>query len=104
VLRLAQEGLTNVAKHAGPAARVRLCAELVDGGVRVEVRDHGDESGAGTWLGRSGLGLGMVGMRERVELLGGTLRAGPEGAGWCLSALLPAGDSPQKSRPVGSLW
>jgi signal transduction histidine kinase len=99
VLRLAQEGLTNVAKHAGADARVRLRAELVDDGVLVEVHDDG--GGARVALGRSGHGL--TGMQERVALLGGTLRAGPDGTGWLLSAHLPARLPAGEARPVGTL-
>ncbi|MBF8186945.1 two-component sensor histidine kinase [Nonomuraea sp. K274] len=84
VLRLAQEGLANVAKHAGPSARVRLCVRLIEGGaVRVDVIDDGTGAPA------RGAGYGLIGMRERVSLLGGRLEAGPVEFGWRLSAVLP---------------
>jgi signal transduction histidine kinase len=98
VLRLAQEGLTNVAKHVGADAKVWLRAELVDGGVLVEVRDDG--GGSHPTLGRSGHGL--IGMRERVELLGGTLHAGRDGTGWLLSARLPVHLPADDAPPVGT--
>lgn len=89
VLRLVQEGLTNVAKHAGQGARVWLEVRITDPDtVTVEVRDDG---GAGrTEAAPYGLGQGLIGMRERVELLGGELDVGPVGGGWRLAATLPA--------------
>jgi len=86
--RIVQEALTNVVKHAGPAhaaVRVRygedqLALEIVDDGVGTSGPDAP----------RSGHGL--VGMRERVALFGGTLRTGPqEGRGYRVQALLPYG-------------
>jgi signal transduction histidine kinase len=87
--RIVQEGLTNAMKHAaGSEVLVRL-------GVRanvleVEVRDRG--STAPSPLATSGAGLGLAGMRERVEALGGILEAGPVHAGgWRLRARFPLG-------------
>ncbi|MCP2339097.1 sensor histidine kinase [Actinomadura rupiterrae] len=85
VLRLVQEGMTNVVKHAGPGAAVRLeVAADEQGRVRVELANDlpGGASAAGA-------GHGLPGMRERVELAGGTLAVGPSGDGWRLAALLP---------------
>ncbi|MGI5150176.1 sensor histidine kinase [Plantactinospora sp. CA-294935] len=88
VLRLVQEGLTNVAKHAGTRARVSAAVRMTaDGDVRVEVCDDGGEDP--TEAASYGLGLGLAGMRERVEILGGRLAAGPADRGWRLHALLP---------------
>lgn len=95
VLRLIQEGLANVAKHAGPAAHARLSVRQAENGVRLELCDDGGEPGTG---GSQGTGAGprhgLVGMRERVELLGGVLQVGADGPGWRLSALLPAATEP----------
>jgi signal transduction histidine kinase len=67
VFRTAQEGLTNVCKHAG-ASTVRLVLDYGDAGhVRLEVRDDG--SGAAP----AGGGFGLVGLRERAARLGGRL-------------------------------
>ncbi|MBK1788216.1 sensor histidine kinase [Prauserella cavernicola] len=88
VLRLVQEGLTNVAKHAGSAAHVWLTAELDGGHVRLEIADDGDGVPSDTGSAEH-TGHGLTGMRERVALLGGTLRAGPEGTGWRLKVHLP---------------
>ncbi|WP_250007319.1 sensor histidine kinase [Actinoplanes sp. M2I2] len=87
VLRLTQEALTNVAKHAGAGARARLRVAVEDGDVAWEVSDDG---GAGPVRPAPGGGHGLTGMRERVEVLGGTLAAGPEGAGWRVATVLPA--------------
>lgn len=87
VVRVVQEGLTNVLRHApGAAAVVRLADDR--SGVLVSVTDDGP----GTAPGRSGFGL--VGMRERLTVFGGSLSAGPgpEG-GFVLEARLPAGAS-----------
>ena len=90
VLRLTQEGLTNVAKHAGPAAKARLRVTMVDGAVHWEIIDDG----AGVRPADAEPGHGLTGMRERVEVLGGTLAAGPAGTGWRLQTVLPAGVRP----------
>jgi signal transduction histidine kinase len=90
VLRLTQEGLTNVAKHAGPAARARLCVTMVDDAVHWEITDDG----GGARPADAEPGHGLTGMRERVEVLGGTLAAGPESTGWRLQTVLPSGGRP----------
>jgi signal transduction histidine kinase len=89
VLRLAQEGLTNVAKHAGAAARVSMTVRLSDAGeLSMEIRDDGGDGRpeAASY----GLGQGLIGLRERMHLLGGRLEAGPVDGGWRLAAVLPA--------------
>ncbi|MFI7281415.1 sensor histidine kinase [Micromonospora chersina] len=89
VLRLTQEALTNVAKHAGTAARARLAVAVVDDAVHWEVSDDG--RGSVPAAVPAGGGHGLTGMRERVEVLGGRLEAGPTGAGWRVRTVLPAG-------------
>ncbi len=88
VYRLVQEGLTNTLKHGGPgaAADVRLEYGLRD--LTVYVCDDGQ--GPAGWPGRDGTGQGLLGMRERVELHGGTLsvRARATG-GFELKATIP---------------
>ncbi|GAA1401554.1 sensor histidine kinase [Catellatospora coxensis] len=86
LLRLTQEGLANVARHAGTAARARLSIRLGGELVAFELRDFGGPVSAG----QAGGGHGLVGLRERVEVLGGRLQAGPADAGWLLRASLPA--------------
>jgi signal transduction histidine kinase len=87
VLRLTQEALTNVAKHAGPAARADLRVEVQDGDVLWSVTDDGGGVVPGL---PSGGGHGLTGMRERVEVLGGQLTAGPAAGGWRVETVLPA--------------
>ena len=67
--RIVQEALTNVAKHAG-AGRVSIVVTRRRGGVTAVVEDDGRGFGAGETRGD---GLGLVGMKERVALLGGRL-------------------------------
>jgi signal transduction histidine kinase len=84
--RIVQESLTNVARHAESAKHVGITLERADGSYRVEVRDDGTGGGA---AGESG-GRGVLGMRERAELLGGHLSAGPaNGGGFVVAASIP---------------
>jgi signal transduction histidine kinase len=91
VYRIVQEALTNVLKHAGPA-RAAVTVNCADDAVMIEVADDGRENPvAGAHAGRHGL----VGMRERVAVFGGELRAGPEpGGGFAVRARLPLHDRP----------
>jgi signal transduction histidine kinase len=86
VYRLAQEALTNALRHARNASRVEI--RVVEGGgrLRLRVTDDGRTDPARP----AGRGFGLLGMTERVQLLGGTLHAGPapEG-GWTVDAELP---------------
>jgi signal transduction histidine kinase len=93
VLRLTQEALTNVAKHAGPAARARLRVDVVDGDVHWEVADDGGGPGRLAEAPPPGGGHGLTGMRERVSVLGGELSAGPYDGGWRVRTVLPAAGS-----------
>ena len=78
--RVVQEGLTNALRHGSGDATVTL---EVDDAVCVEVRN-----GMGA-RSEEGSGRGLLGMRERVHLFGGTLHAGQEGDVWVLRASLP---------------
>lgn len=87
VLRLVQESLTNTRKHAASVSSVDVALSSGDGVLRLFVADDGVASGVP--VGGSG-GYGLVGMRERVELLGGTFSAGRrEPTGWTVRAELP---------------
>ena len=92
--RVVQEALVNTRRHAAGAA-VRVEVDWSGAGVRVAVRDTGPAGAAvGVPEPRVGDGgNGLLGMRERVRLAGGTLRVGstPDG-GWLVEASLPAGD------------
>jgi signal transduction histidine kinase len=87
--RIVQEALTNVRKHAGPRAKATVDVDFGDRALTVRVSDNG--RGAMTLVGeRSGSGHGVVGMRERVAVCGGTLQSGPRiGGGWAVTATLP---------------
>ena len=84
--RIVQESMTNVLRHAG-ATRVHVRAELIDGSLSLRISDDGPGRPPGT--GRP-LGTGISGMRERAELLGGTLTAGRGPDGFTVQAQLPA--------------
>jgi signal transduction histidine kinase len=96
--RIVQEALTNVLKHAGPGAHSRVRLGSDSSGIVIEVLDDGrgatvlpgldpDDAGA--------RGHGIVGMRERARLLGGTLDARPRpGGGFSVVAHLPTGGEP----------
>lgn len=75
--RVIQESLTNVLKHAGRGARAVVDLMCSPSALLVRVTDDG----AGRATGDDGHGNGIVGMRERVEVLGGTLYAGPRAQG-----------------------
>ncbi|RKE21536.1 sensor histidine kinase [Streptomyces sp. TLI_171] len=89
VRRTAQEALTNARKHA-PGGRVAVRLAYLEGSVELTVRNSGAPRGADPMLGDSGSGYGLLGMRERAELLGGELLAGPEDGGWRVLLRVPA--------------
>jgi signal transduction histidine kinase len=86
ILRVAQEALTNVIKHA-PGASVRVALRVNDEAV-LEISDDGAAQALSELAG-SGSGAGVVGMRERAQALGGDLEAGPAGSGWRVLLRLP---------------
>jgi len=84
--RLAQESITNAARHARHATCIDVRVAGDEDCVRLTVRDDG-EAGAAA---RSPAGYGLAGMTERATLLGGTLEAGPDlDRGWTVTAVLP---------------
>ncbi|WP_370350768.1 sensor histidine kinase [Catenulispora sp. EB89] len=108
VYRIVQESLTNVLKHAGPGATAAVTVEPGRGSVRVSVLDDGrgpngatgltgstgstgPTGSAGPTRPASGAAHGIVGMRERVAIYSGTLRAGPgiNGGGFEVEAVIP---------------
>ena len=86
VYRTAQEALTNVARHSA-AERVELRLAYEPGGTRLVVEDSGPAVDGEASVGG---GYGLTGMRERAELLGGRLSAGPAGDGFRVELWLPA--------------
>jgi len=90
--RIVQEALTNTLRHAH-ATRAEVTVHFGAGAVEVEVRDDG--RGVPLVADVNGAGQGLVGMRERAALLGGTLEAGPlPGGGFRVHARLPLEASP----------
>jgi signal transduction histidine kinase len=86
IYRIAQESVTNAARHARNATRVDV--QVVGRGDQLvlTVVDDGDP----VTFDPADAGYGLLGMAERVKLLGGTLEAGPRPAGgWCIAATLP---------------
>jgi signal transduction histidine kinase len=87
--RIVQEALTNVVKHAGEA-RAQVTIGYRDQDILVEVTDDGPGVTAPTGDGRAEVGHGLIGMRERVQVFGGDLEAGPRpGGGFRVAARLP---------------
>ena len=85
--RVVQEALTNVLRHAPGATRADVDVAVDDHALLVTVSDDGPPVAA-----PGSTGLGLVGMRERVGVLGGTLDAGPSaGGGFRVRARLPLG-------------
>jgi signal transduction histidine kinase len=86
--RIIQESLTNVLKHAN-ATTVRVALAFQRTQLELEVSDDGSPA-AVTPLAAHGSGQGLIGMRERVKVFGGSISAGatPTG-GWTVHARLP---------------
>ncbi|KOV53706.1 chitinase [Streptomyces sp. AS58] len=87
--RIVQESLTNALKHAGPG-RVTVVLRRLDGSLSIVVSSaYGDREQPSV----PGSGAGLIGMRERTALLGGTFeagaRTGPDGGLWVVRATLP---------------
>ncbi|MEU5717129.1 sensor histidine kinase [Streptomyces sp. NPDC020403] len=90
--RIVQEALTNTRKHGGPDAGASVRLVYFDDGLGLLVEDDGRGAAHELYVdgGADGAGQGMIGMRERVGMVGGTLDAGPRpGGGFRISALLP---------------
>lgn len=86
--RIVQEALTNALKHSGASTRVAITRHRAS--VEVEVVNAGPDRAPNDRRPDDGCGHGLIGMRERVQLYGGTLHAGPlpEG-GFAVRAVLP---------------
>jgi len=86
VYRIVQEALTNTLKHADTDTRVHLAVLVRDDGLTIRVQDTGPATPSGP---PNEEGHGLVGMRERAALYGGTVSAGPAAAGgWSVEAVL----------------
>ena len=89
--RVAQEALTNVARHAR-ATEVELCIEKLAGAVRMKIKDNGRAfSVQRTFQAKKNGRLGLLGMRERVEMVGGrfTVESAP-GRGTTIQVQIPS--------------
>lgn len=87
--RIIQESVTNVVRHARGADMCRVTVDYGAGGLAIEVADRGRGDGS-----TSGMGYGLVGMRERVALLHGEFSAAPRpGGGFLVAARLPVPSS-----------
>jgi signal transduction histidine kinase len=90
VYRIVQEALTNAHKHA-PGSRVMVRVRYDPAEVRLEVCNSSPTRPVDAGLIGTGSGMGLATLRQRVELVGGTLRAGPApDGGFCVDATLPA--------------
>ena len=86
IYRLAQESITNALRHARDATTIEVTVTGDDKSAKVTVRDDGDARHTGS----KEPGFGLIGMGERVKLLGGSLETGPSPLrGWVVSAVLP---------------
>lgn len=86
VYRIVQESLTNTRKHGGPVAKATVALVYTEDCLVLRIADNG----RGVMAPGDGAGHGMVGMRERVNVFGGTLDAGPRaGGGYAVEAVLP---------------
>ncbi|WP_424937445.1 MULTISPECIES: sensor histidine kinase [Bacteria] len=95
VFRVVQEALTNALRHASAPTLVRVTVRVTEDDVHAEIQDDGERA---TTRGEDvPIGRGLVGMRERAALYGGTLEAGPvagtraAGRGWRVRLALPGG-------------
>ena len=96
--RIVQESLTNVVRHANATTAVVTLAEA-DGRYTVTIRDNGVADTHSRGAVSEG-GRGLLGMRERAELLGGKLEAGRQpGGGFLVSATIPKRSNPNEESP-----
>jgi signal transduction histidine kinase len=90
LFRVAQEALTNIARHAA-ASEVRMSISKVSGAIRMEIDDNGKSFDVkGALLAKNPKRLGLLGMRERIEMVGGRLTvASSAGRGTTVCAEIP---------------
>jgi signal transduction histidine kinase len=99
LFRVAQEALTNVVRHAG-ANRVAVALTLAGGGCRMVIQDNGKSFPVQrTLLAREGRCLGLLGMRERLEMVGGSFAvASQSGQGTTITARIPLATAAEPAR------
>jgi signal transduction histidine kinase len=98
VFRIVQEALTNTLKHAGPRATARVRLHYGDDAIEIRVTDDGRGAAARD----DGHGHGLAGMRERIAIYGGDVRAGPRpGGGFEVVARIPVGEDASDENALG---
>ncbi|GAA4977550.1 sensor histidine kinase [Yinghuangia aomiensis] len=96
--RIVQEALTNTRKHAGPTANAAVHLAYREDGLAMTITDDGRGADAPG----DGMGHGLVGMRERVAMLGGRIDTGPApDGGWRVHAQLPYAPDSAAPAPAG---
>jgi len=88
LIRAAREALTNAVRHA-PGTAVTMNLDYAPGQVTLTIANPAQSPGRGAAAVGSGSGYGLAGMRERLQLSGGTLTAGPNGGQWIVRAQVP---------------
>ncbi|RBP67163.1 signal transduction histidine kinase [Brevibacterium sanguinis] len=100
IYRIVQESLTNSQRYAAPDAEVEVRLRYGDHAVEVEISDS---ASAGCTQQSKGTGMGIIGMRERITALDGTLRVGPKSrGGWLVSASIPYPRTGSTAAELGS--
>jgi len=96
VYRIVQEALTNVIKHAGNPTDVRVVLDYLPNRLEIDVTDNGRgvaRTPSSHDAAQSSVGHGLMGMRERVDVWGGTMTVGLRaGGGYRVQVTLPNGD------------
>lgn len=95
VYRLVQESLTNALRHAHGPTQVLVSVTVEDGVLRASITDNGLAGfGTATRPSPAGSGRGLIGLRERLATVGGTVTAGPrtDGSGWAVHATMVLDD------------
>lgn len=97
IYRIAQESLTNILKHAGPGANATVLLQWAPTSLVLQV----DDDGRGAAAVSDGAGHGLLGMRERAAMLGGSLSAGPRpGGGYRVRAEIPVPAGAPEAQPL----
>ncbi len=89
ISRVLQEAATNILRHAPSGAACQIAVDVFPRRIVVDVRSPVRDPGASTPLEALSLGYGLRGIRERVDLVGGSLKVGPHGDQWVLHMTLP---------------
>lgn len=101
--RLVQEAVTNAIKHAGPRTAIRVGLRWETEHLTVTVQNEAPGSPRRTPDARPlSTGHGLLGLRERVQTVGGTLHTGPTGSGFMVQAVLPTAPPQPSGATSGS--